>query len=89
MNNAELIKLIAQYVNMKHQLPNKIAGYEKSIVLDTVNNMISKKEIFEAEITTAPWDADPYNKTKQYKRLTYYIDKELIKTEYGNDIFKK
>lgn len=88
MNNTELIKLISQYVHMKHQLPKGIKGYEKSMVLEVVNNMINKKEIFEAEIKTAPWEYNPNNKTNQYKRMLYYIDKELIKTEYGDDVFK-
>jgi len=89
MNDKELIKLIAQYVHAQHKLPKVIKGYEKSVVLDAVNNMISKKEIFEGEIKKAPWDADSSNKSKQYRRMLYHIDKELIKTEYGDDIFKK
>lgn len=85
MNNTELIKLIALYVNMKHDLPKVIKGYEKSIVLDAINNMISKKVIFEGEMKQAPWEVDPNNQTKQYRRTAFYIDKELLKAEYGNE----
>ena len=88
MNNAELIKLIAQYVDSKHQLPKSIKGYEKSIMKDTVDNMISKKAIFEAEVKTTKWEADSSNRSKQYRRMMYCINKELIKDEYEVDVFK-
>jgi len=89
MNNAELIKIIAQYVHSKHQLPKGIKGYEKSVLQDTVDNMISKKVIFEAEVKTNTWEVDSNNRSKQYKKMMYCINKELLKTEYEVDEFKK
>jgi hypothetical protein len=88
MDNTELIKLTAQFVHLKHQLPKDIRGYEKSIVRETVKEMIEKKAIFEGEIQSTPWGADPSNRTKQYRRMMYCIDKEVIKSEYGVDVFK-
>jgi hypothetical protein len=81
MNNIELNKLIAQYVLMQHKLPKEIKGYENHVVRDAVNDMISKKVIFEGEIKKAPWERDSENQSKQYRRMAYYIDKELFKTE--------
>jgi len=87
MVNIELIKLIAQYIQSLHQLPKGIKGYEKSLVQVTLNDMISKRVIFEAAIKTNTWDTDPKNRSKQYRRMMYCIDKELIKTEYEIDSF--
>ncbi len=84
MNNLELIKLIAQYVHAEHKLPKGIKGYEKSLVQGAIEDMISKKVIFEGEVKAAPWGADPTNRTKQYRRMSYYINKELMKTEFEN-----
>lgn len=82
MINIELIKLIAQYINARHQLPKEIKGYGKSVVQTAVNDMISKKVIFEAEDKKTTWEADPKNRSKQYRRMMYCIDKELIHTQY-------
>jgi len=82
MNNTELIKTIALYVNMRHLLPKEIKGYGKSVVQEAVNDLISRKVIFEAEDKKNIWGADPNNRSKQYRRMIYCIDKELIKAEY-------
>ncbi|MHB8128065.1 MAG: hypothetical protein ACYDEX_03610 [Mobilitalea sp.] len=82
MNNSELNKKIALYVNMRHILPKEIKGYGKSVVQDAVNELIAKKVIFEAEDKKNIWGADPTNRSKQYRRTIYCIDKELIKAEF-------
>lgn len=81
VNNIELNKLIAQYVQLQHKLPKEIKGYENRVVRERVNDMISKKVIYEGEIKKAPWERDSENQSKQYRRMAYYVDKELLKAE--------
>jgi hypothetical protein len=85
MNKTELTKLIALYINTRHELPKVIKGYGKSVVKDAVNELITKKVIFEAEDKRNIWGADSLNRSKQYRRMIYCIDKELIKADFEAD----